>query len=588
MSKLTKLCIVLSHTILLNLIQTEGKPANVTSKSQKEMSSSSVPSCLQYVWTQKNDFPGAKRGGASAFSLNGYGYYGAGVDPTLPSNNVYKDFWKYSQGTDSWSTIADIPVNCYGPLEFALGDYGYVGTGWTVVNGADTNSFFKYDPTTNIWTPLAPFPGADRYTGIGLSNGISGFGGFGYAPLRKDFYQYDAIADVWTPTTTFPGLARQSQVGFNIGSDLYIGCGYTNLYSQDFWKYDPTNGTWTQVSDFPVDHYASVGFTMYDKGIVGTGRNGVNYFNSFYEYDPVLNLWSPIPSLPSNARFSADAFTIGNKGYVIGGVLSSGATLKEVWELSLAPTLTAVITAFGSVSFCAGGGVLLEANVDTGLTYQWKKYGNIIPGATSAQLVATTSGKYRCIITNSSGCTSSSNVIQVTVNPPPAATITAGGPTTFCIGDSVVLATTQGAGLTYKWKKYANIIPGATSATYTVKTTGKYKCIVTNSNGCSRTSASVSTVLQECRETSEVETKKPTLSVFPNPSLDKFTIKSDTHKMELSAVRITDINGRLVKPSILLKDDFSVEIDALENGIYIMYYQNEEISESVRLVKINN
>ncbi|HMT29474.1 MAG TPA: hypothetical protein PKD91_09375, partial [Bacteroidia bacterium] len=44
---------------------------------------------------------------------------------------------------------------------------------------------------------------------------------------------------------------------------------------------------------------------------------------------------------------------------------------------------TVVINAASATTFCAGGSVNLNANAGPGLTYQWKKYGNPIAGATS-------------------------------------------------------------------------------------------------------------------------------------------------------------------------------------------------------------
>ena len=71
-----------------------------------------------------------------------------------------------------------------------------------------------------------------------------------------------------------------------------------------------------------------------------------------------------------------------------------------------------------------------------------------------------------------------------------AATITAGGPTSFCTGGSVVLSANTGSGYTYMWKKNGTTIGGATSSSYTCTTSGSYTVVVTTS-GCSATSAAV-------------------------------------------------------------------------------------------------
>ncbi|MBL0072245.1 MAG: hypothetical protein IPP34_10775 [Bacteroidetes bacterium] len=82
-----------------------------------------------------------------------------------------------------------------------------------------------------------------------------------------------------------------------------------------------------------------------------------------------------------------------------------------------------------------------------------EKYSNNIAGANGHNYTATTAGKFKCEVTSPAGCSKSSSVIEVVVNPLPTATITAGGPTTFCAGGSVALNANTGTGLTYQWKK---------------------------------------------------------------------------------------------------------------------------------------
>ena len=70
------------------------------------------------------------------------------------------------------------------------------------------------------------------------------------------------------------------------------------------------------------------------------------------------------------------------------------------------------------------------------------------------------------------------------------ATISAGGPTTFCKGGNVVL-TVAAAGLTYQWKRGNKNISGATQQNYAASKTATYKCDVSNSFGTT-TSNSIS------------------------------------------------------------------------------------------------
>ena len=43
--------------------------------------------------------------------------------------------------------------------------------------------------------------------------------------------------------------------------------------TKDFWEYDPVGNTWTQKADFGgTARYAAVGFSIGNKGYIGTGH----------------------------------------------------------------------------------------------------------------------------------------------------------------------------------------------------------------------------------------------------------------------------------------------------------------------------
>jgi hypothetical protein len=76
------------------------------------------------------------------------------------------------------------------------------------------------------------------------------------------------------------------------------------------------------------------------------------------------------------------------------------------------------------------------------------------------------------------------------------------------------------------------------------------------------------------------------LSLFPNPSRDKFILKSEDKVLNVAAVTITDLSGRKINASISRIDDYSIEIDGLQNGIYLLKYDMDGIISNHRLVKI--
>lgn len=135
----------------------------------------------------------------------------------------------------------------------------------------------------------------------------------------------------WVPKTDFGGTARRSAVGFSIGNKGYIGTGIDGgALKKDFWEYDPLINAWTQKADFGgTARLYAVGFSISNKGYIGTGTDGT-LKKDFWEYDPTNNTWLQKADFGGTARSGAVGFSIGNKGYI--GTGYDGAPKKDFWE----------------------------------------------------------------------------------------------------------------------------------------------------------------------------------------------------------------------------------------------------------------
>ncbi len=190
--------------------------------------------------------------------------------------------------------------------------------------------------------------------------------------------------------------------------------------------------------------------------------------------------------------------TIGATTAILNGITPGTATITySLGGLCFATTIatinafpTATISPAVSAVLCAGGNVVLTAGSGAGYTYKWRLGGVIIPGATNSTYTATAGGDYTVSVTNSAGCAATSASTIVTSVTPPAAVITPASPTTFCAGGSATLNATSGVGYTYQWLLGGSPLPGSTSSTFNTGTAGSYAVTVTNSSGCSTTSAS--------------------------------------------------------------------------------------------------
>ena len=285
--------------------------------------------------------------------------------------------------------------------------------------------------------------------------------------------------------------------------------------------------------------------------------------------------------------FSYTVITAGNYKCVLTN--SCGTVTSNIISVTVNSLPSATITPSGPTTFCSGGSVVLNAPVAANRSYQWKKGANLISGATLSSYTATTGGNYRVIVTNIvTGCSKTTNsATVVTVNALPVATITPQGPTTFCAGGSVVLQANTGAGLTYKWKKGSNFISGATLSNYTATTGGNYRVQVTNSNGCSKTSALVA-VSVPCKEGETISLENNLdFTIYPNPNSGQFTIKFSNKLSTPVQIAITDEIGKVVKRFETVDQIVVIKELNLANGIYCLEARinNEVMKKKISIVK---
>lgn len=180
---------------------------------------------------------------------------------------------------------------------------------------------------------------------------------------------------------------------------------------------------------------------------------------------------------------AAGAYTVEVTGTNTCKKISTAITLTE-------NTLPVANITSAATALCVGDSIVLTANSGTGLAYKWFKNAALIAGATASTYKAKTLGDYTIEVSNTNACKKLSNVISITENALPAATITS-PVTAFCTGDSILLSANTGTGITYNWYKSSVLITGATSSTYKGKTAGTYTVEVSNANACKKISNAI-------------------------------------------------------------------------------------------------
>jgi len=189
--------------------------------------------------------------------------------------------------------------------------------------------------------------------------------------------------------------------------------------------------------------------------------------------------------------------------------ISGAQAIYGVSATAPAGTAPAITTQPVSQSVSAGSIVTFSVGVSNpaGVTYQWRKNGTSISGATAATYTLTgvttaAGGSYAVVATNSSGSTTSNSaMLTVTTAVTLPAIITSPSSQTAAPGGSVTFSVTASgtAPVAYAWQKNGVAIPGATQPTYAIasvqaKDAGNYTVVVSNSAGSVTSVAAILTI----------------------------------------------------------------------------------------------
>ncbi len=135
----------------------------------------------------------------------------------------------------------------------------------------------------------------------------------------------------WNQITNYPGSATDGAPAFTIGNYAYVGGG---IGSKTFYKFDPSNDSWTQLADIPSGNNRgwAFGFVINGKAYVcgGDKTGSFDVYKNVQEYDPATDTWTQKANLPI-AMDGAFACSVNGKGYVIGG-FNGSAAIANVYE----------------------------------------------------------------------------------------------------------------------------------------------------------------------------------------------------------------------------------------------------------------
>ncbi|MBN1629240.1 MAG: S-layer homology domain-containing protein [Thermoleophilia bacterium] len=228
-------------------------------------------------------------------------------------------------------------------------------------------------PAGNYWHQIEPAgvpPAArDRATMVSIpeSGAAIMFGGQGVTDEAfSDTWRFDLTDGTWTqlaPTgTTLVGRRGSAAVYAAAGGEVVMFGGYGSGYLGDTWSYDPVADAWTQLQPggrTPVGRHghSMVYDSSRDKVIMFGGYDG-GYLNDLWEYDPVINAWTelrPSGTLPVGRYDHSMLYDVLRHRVVLfAGQLNTGAS-NDLWEYDRAANQWTKVYPSGSAPSARAG-----------------------------------------------------------------------------------------------------------------------------------------------------------------------------------------------------------------------------------------
>uniref|UniRef100_A0AC34F6E3 Uncharacterized protein n=1 Tax=Panagrolaimus sp. ES5 TaxID=591445 RepID=A0AC34F6E3_9BILA len=223
-----------------------------------------------------------------------------------------KSHYVYSMTADSWTKEADFPGGeRRNPVAIVANHKLYVGMGYKAGSfGSSSGStyytdFWSYDLTTKVWKKVSDFPQSKGRLlsgsfSIGSKLYITGgaaaeTGSSSSSTASKETWCYDTVTDQWSKKADYPGKGEIAFTNFSIGNFGYVGLGESLTYhshlgknlDRQFFKYDPANDKWTEVSKLNQGISQGMSGTNGIQGFAGGGSD------SYGAPDKTLYVFSP-------------------------------------------------------------------------------------------------------------------------------------------------------------------------------------------------------------------------------------------------------------------------------------------------------
>ena len=282
-----------------------------------------VPEAPASPWVELGDYPTRIMDNAVA-EEDGTVYSVGGVDGIRITNTAYR----YDPASRTWTAIAPLPDERESAAAAVIDGLLYVATGWPGARvGVEVDAHLRPgERRLEHWC---------RRTGRRRRSGPRG-------PRRKALprrrvhqrlrenavQRYDPETDTWDTLAPYPEGRGHLACG-ELEGQIYCTGGIARTSTQvtnRTYAYDPATDTWTRKADLPVNLWGMAYTASYDRLLVSGGVTGSAVTNQGWIYDPDEDAWAPLPAARHVLYRGGSACGLFRIGGSVGGFTPGNAT----------------------------------------------------------------------------------------------------------------------------------------------------------------------------------------------------------------------------------------------------------------------
>jgi len=298
-----------------------------------------TPCASVAAWAEQAPYPIAIWGHAVA-SAGGNVYSFGGI----VNNTAIANAYKYDPTSNTWTPIAALPAPRAWFSGTSDGTYIYL-LGGVDQNFNTTATLWRYDPVSNTYNTSLPSYTIPTYfhASAYLNGKIYRIAG---AAIGTDYHVevYDIASNTWSMAANYP-FANHTLMAVALGSYVYAGGG--NASPSNAYRYDPNTNTWTAIADLPAGRSAAASGAYNGRWILAGGDVNFAISNSATAWDPATNTWNNLPNMVQARDYLAGA-PAAQSFYAVAGSSGPGTGTNDNQQYTETPCGTPTPTATAS------------------------------------------------------------------------------------------------------------------------------------------------------------------------------------------------------------------------------------------------